>query len=298
MLWFWFNSKSASEYNTLIELYFPTLLLQSGKLKGMMPAIISIGERLRGKISTAVKENRPIEIKDLTIRFIELSIVLSLEVSNRKWFSTRFALDVVGTVAFGLDVNTLENPDDPFRDLEKLVNNGQIINRIRLVGAFMCPRYDIFIFEWIFHSNWRIHAKHIYLFNFKHTQSSANVIAVHRIQEPHRWVGQNGDGISRNEQCATQWLHTTVDGITENRQNNGRHAERRWKMWKHDGWQQRQHQRVHDNRTMRCTGGSLLFGRFRYERECHCELFIWIITNARFDGTTAMRNRWRFDEIR
>lgn len=52
----------------------------------------------------------------------------------------RFALDVVGTVAFGLDVNTLENPNDPFRVLEKLVNNGQIINRIRLVGAFLCPK--------------------------------------------------------------------------------------------------------------------------------------------------------------
>lgn len=52
----------------------------------------------------------------------------------------RFAMDVVGTVAFGLDVNTIENPNDPFRDMEKLVNNGEIINRIRLVGAFLCPK--------------------------------------------------------------------------------------------------------------------------------------------------------------
>lgn len=49
-------------------------------------------------------------------------------------------MDVVGTVAFGLDVNTIENADDPFRDMEKLVNNGEIINRIRLVGAFLCPK--------------------------------------------------------------------------------------------------------------------------------------------------------------
>lgn len=52
----------------------------------------------------------------------------------------RFAMDVVGTVAFGLDVNTIDNSDDPFRELEKLVNNGEIINRIRLIGAFFCPK--------------------------------------------------------------------------------------------------------------------------------------------------------------
>lgn len=49
-------------------------------------------------------------------------------------------MDVVGTVSFGLDVNTLENANDPFRDMEKNVNNGNIINRIRLVGAFLCPK--------------------------------------------------------------------------------------------------------------------------------------------------------------
>lgn len=49
-------------------------------------------------------------------------------------------MDVVGTVSFGMDVNTLENPDDSFREMEKLVNNGEIINRIRLIGGFLCPR--------------------------------------------------------------------------------------------------------------------------------------------------------------
>lgn len=49
-------------------------------------------------------------------------------------------MDVVGTVAFGLDVNSVDNPDDSFREIEKLVNNGELINRIRLVGAFFCPK--------------------------------------------------------------------------------------------------------------------------------------------------------------
>lgn len=51
----------------------------------------------------------------------------------------RFAMDVVGTVGFGLDVNSVENEDEPFREIEKLVNNGEIINRLRLIGAFFCP---------------------------------------------------------------------------------------------------------------------------------------------------------------
>lgn len=136
----WSNDRLATEYKKLIGIFLK-FLMQSGKLKGMMPTIIGIGERLRSKISNAVNENKSIEIKDLAIRFIECAnMVLRSIVSKRAWFLTRFALDVVGTVAFGLDVNTLENPDDPFRDLEKLVNNGEIINRIRLVGAFMCPR--------------------------------------------------------------------------------------------------------------------------------------------------------------
>lgn len=48
---------------------FLFLFLKSGKLKGMMPAILSIGERLQRKMSIAVEENKPIEIKDLTIRY-------------------------------------------------------------------------------------------------------------------------------------------------------------------------------------------------------------------------------------
>lgn len=40
----------------------------SGKLKGMMPTIIGIGEKLRGKVSKMADINGTIEIKDLTIR--------------------------------------------------------------------------------------------------------------------------------------------------------------------------------------------------------------------------------------
>lgn len=42
----------------------------SGKLKGMMPIILNIAERLRKRISGAVDQSGVIEIKDLTIRYV------------------------------------------------------------------------------------------------------------------------------------------------------------------------------------------------------------------------------------
>lgn len=56
-------------------------------------------------------------------------------------YDSRFSLDVTATISFGLDVNTVENPNDPFGEMEKLVNNGKIMNRIRLIGLFFCPKY-------------------------------------------------------------------------------------------------------------------------------------------------------------
>lgn len=53
--------------------------------------------------------------------------------------SQRFAVDVVGTVSFGLDVNTIDDASHEFRMIEKTVNNGEFVNSIRTVGTFLCP---------------------------------------------------------------------------------------------------------------------------------------------------------------
>lgn len=49
-------------------------------------------------------------------------------------------MDVIGTVGFGLDVNTLDDPNHKFREIEKQVNAGELLNRIRLIGSFFCPK--------------------------------------------------------------------------------------------------------------------------------------------------------------
>lgn len=52
----------------------------------------------------------------------------------------RFSMDIIGTVGFGLDVNTLDDPNHSFREIEKQVTNGEMLNRIRTIGAFFCPK--------------------------------------------------------------------------------------------------------------------------------------------------------------
>lgn len=57
---------TGQEWKTTRAKLTPTFT--SGKLKGMMPIIMSIGEKLRNRISIAVEKNETVEIKDLSIR--------------------------------------------------------------------------------------------------------------------------------------------------------------------------------------------------------------------------------------
>lgn len=57
---------TGQEWKTTRAALTPTFT--SGKLKGMMPTIFAIGERLRMKIENAANTTGRVEIKDLTIR--------------------------------------------------------------------------------------------------------------------------------------------------------------------------------------------------------------------------------------
>lgn len=67
----------------------------SGKMKHMFPMILGVAEELKSTIANLVnKSNDELEIKEVL---------------------ARFTTDVIGTTAFGIECNSLKNPDTEFR---------------------------------------------------------------------------------------------------------------------------------------------------------------------------------------
>lgn len=91
----------------------------SGKLKEMLPNIISTGEKLQTYLKPFADKGELAPMKEL---------------------SNRYATDILASAVFGLDTNTLENPDDPFRIIEKRLNTSTLSDRIRSSAVFLFPK--------------------------------------------------------------------------------------------------------------------------------------------------------------
>ncbi|XP_055852787.1 cytochrome P450 6a8-like [Episyrphus balteatus] len=66
----------------------------SGKMKGMFPTVLSVGDQLHEVFDKSVTNDPVIEVKDVL---------------------ARFTVDVIGTCAFGIDCNSLKDPNAEFR---------------------------------------------------------------------------------------------------------------------------------------------------------------------------------------
>lgn len=99
-------------------------LFSSGRLRNMFPTIAFEADRLEKHIEDQVKDTGTavIEIKDILIRY---------------------ALDVIGSVFYGNDVNTIGNPNQKFRTMFKLINSPNFKERIRMALLFIAPKYKI-----------------------------------------------------------------------------------------------------------------------------------------------------------
>lgn len=53
---------------------------------------------------------------------------------------SRYSLNIIGSVVFGLDVDTISNPDDNFRWIEKLMRKPSLFNTIMGACVFLCPK--------------------------------------------------------------------------------------------------------------------------------------------------------------
>jgi cytochrome P450 family 9 len=64
------------------------------------------------------------------------SDILSLELKD---LFTKFTNDVIATAAFGIDCNTLKNPDNEFYRMGKEVNKPSILRLIVFIGYTLIP---------------------------------------------------------------------------------------------------------------------------------------------------------------
>jgi cytochrome P450 family 6 len=72
----------------------------SGKMKMMFPTIVAVGEQFKTTLQDSLKINNDIDIRDIL---------------------ARFTTDVIGTCAFGLECNSLKDPQAKFRQMGKKV---------------------------------------------------------------------------------------------------------------------------------------------------------------------------------
>lgn len=89
-------SMDGPQWKTLRAKLSPTFT--SGKMKMMFPTIAGVGLELKRCIDSAIQQNSELEIKDIV---------------------ARFTTDVIGTCAFGIDCNSLEDPTNTFKEMSR-----------------------------------------------------------------------------------------------------------------------------------------------------------------------------------
>lgn len=90
----------------------------SGKMKMMFQTLLVCGEQLDETIGLASKNSCPLDIKDIL---------------------ARFTTDVIGSVAFGLDCNSLKDPDAEFRKYGKMIFSSNALQSLRRMISLASP---------------------------------------------------------------------------------------------------------------------------------------------------------------
>jgi cytochrome P450 family 6 len=90
----------------------------SGKLKNMMPTIMKVANELQDFVRPMAEKEKVLEMKDLMSRYV---------------------IDIIASVIFGCEVNTIRNPNEEFCCIGKLFNTG-FMQAIRVASIFLCPR--------------------------------------------------------------------------------------------------------------------------------------------------------------
>ncbi|XP_031629073.1 probable cytochrome P450 6d5 [Contarinia nasturtii] len=91
----------------------------SGKLKAMFSTIVNCGSTLHSYLDNLVSENEPLHIREI---------------------SARHSTNIIASVAFGIDVDCINNPDNEFRENGRKFFASTFMNGIRFFIRFIAPK--------------------------------------------------------------------------------------------------------------------------------------------------------------
>lgn len=92
----------------------------SGKMKAMFSTLVNCGDSLQKHISEMVTQNGGFEVREL---------------------AAQYATNVIASVAFGIDINCIEDPDTPFRKYGRKVFDVNWKNGLRMLLTFIFPEF-------------------------------------------------------------------------------------------------------------------------------------------------------------
>ncbi|XP_063696951.1 probable cytochrome P450 6d4 [Culicoides brevitarsis] len=115
-------AERGEDWKTLRQKLSP--LFSSGKLRLMFPTILQQVKRLEEHLKPMAERNEIVGMKDILIRY---------------------ALDVVGSIFFGTDVNTMQNPDQDFYRMNKILNSPDFKENLRMGLVFIAPKIIDFL---------------------------------------------------------------------------------------------------------------------------------------------------------
>ena len=107
---------SGEKWKNLRQKLTPTFT--SGKLKNMMPTILDVAHKLQERMRKSADSNEIVEMKNM---------------------SACFVVDIIASVIFGIEVDTINNPDNEFRSIVRN-SNRKFLNGLRAAATFICPK--------------------------------------------------------------------------------------------------------------------------------------------------------------
>lgn len=96
-----------------------TPLFTAGKLRSMFSILLTSGQQLSSHVDEELSAGKTVfEMKDLFSRYV---------------------LNSIASTFWGLDIDTIKNPEHPFRQIAHIMNAQGFLNKMRAAAVMLCP---------------------------------------------------------------------------------------------------------------------------------------------------------------